>query len=246
MVDFRGATALAETRAVTIHVSDRVYAGLIERGRKAGYTPSLFAKLLFEAAYAARVGSGTGDPVLAACVGKSVDRRSASVVATRPPAPIVETRVEREAVFVPVPVLVPVPIAVPVAGPASPLAVHVSTSQPIRAEDAEHLAALIAAGAERLRKDAEPPIKPKQMHGWSASQATVARLVCREEGLSSAEAKAALVPAYQSTDALKVLMSVVRNKLAARDIHVENVPAWGWRVVAASRPAADAFLEIAP
>lgn len=241
MVDFRGATALAETRAVTIHVSDRVYAGLIERGRRAGYTPGLFAKLLFEAAWAARVGQETADPVLAACVRKSLDRSAATAVALPPPAPTIETRVVHEAVAVPVPVLVPVPIAVPMA--ASPLAVHISTSQPIRSEDAEHLAALIAAGAERLRAEAAKAPEPVPMQGWSVSQATVARLVCREEGLSSAEAKATLAPAYASSGSLKVLMSVVRNKLAAQDIFIETVPTWGWRVVAASRAAAEAFLE---
>ena len=38
-----------ETRALTIHVSDRVFAGLVDHGRKVGYTPTLMAKTLFEA-----------------------------------------------------------------------------------------------------------------------------------------------------------------------------------------------------
>lgn len=235
----RDRPSLAETRSVTITLSDRVYAGLIEHGRKAGYTPSLMAKLLFEAAYAARVGKSVDDPVLEACVGRSLDRRPVA-----PPTPAAETRIVREAVAVPVPVLVPVPIAIPLPI-AEPLAVHISTSQPITEEASSHLATLIGAAYAKF-SDAPPVVEPRAerpLPGWSASQATFARLVCREEGASFAEVKEALAPAYQRKDALWVLISGVRKKLALLGVHFEPVGVWGWRVVAASRPAADDFLR---
>ncbi len=145
---------MPETRTVTIHLSDPVYAGLVERGRKAGYTPTLYAKLLFEAAYAARVGKGESDPMLDACVGKSLDRRPAAVpMPSTASAPIVETRVIHEPVAVPVivPVILPMPIPVPVRedGAVERLDVHVTGSQPITDEAAGHLATLIGAAVAK-------------------------------------------------------------------------------------------------
>lgn len=143
-----------ETRSLTIHVSDRVFAGLVERARVAGYTPALYAKLLFEAAYAARCGKGEGDPALEACVAKSFERRPAGVAA---PA----VRVVHEAVAVPCPVLIPVPIPVPLPIRTEPLAVHISGSQPITEEASEHLATLIGAAVTKFAI-AEPGRSPSR------------------------------------------------------------------------------------
>ncbi len=99
-----------ETCAITIHVSEAVFSGLIAHGRKAGYTPSLLVKFLFEAAYAARVGKGETDPLLGGCVAKSLSRTPPPRVAA-PAAPPVPLTILRP---VPIPVLVPVPVPVPV------------------------------------------------------------------------------------------------------------------------------------
>ena len=239
-----------ETRALTILVSDRVFAGLVDHGRKVGYTPTLMAKALFEAGWAARVGKGVGDPLLEACVDKSFERRPA--IASAPVArlvPIVETRVVHDAIAVPVPVLVPVPIAVPMPVRVEPeaLAVHVSSEQPLTEEASRHLATLIGCAVAKFSPDPPPATAEtaadRPLPGWSASQVTFARLVCREEGASYAEVKRALAPAYQRNDSLSVLVSAVRKKLALLGVHFEAVDVWGWRVVAASRPAADAFLR---
>lgn len=220
--------APTETRAVTINMSERVFAGLIDHGRKAGYTPTLYAQLLFEAAWAARVGKGEDDPLLVACVEKGLSRppplpsRPAPPIALPPPAAAPVLRV------VPVPVLVPVPIAVPI----------------VRATRCEPPAeAMTAADApvDASPVEAPPPAPPKPA-SWSPSQMTFARLVCREEGASYAEVRAALAPAYQEKTSLLVLVSAVRKKLGAEGIAFEPVGVWGWRVERAYRAAADAFL----
>lgn len=131
---------------------------------------------------------------------------------------------------VPVPVLVPVPIAVPIVRPA-------------RCElPAEAMAAADAAvDASPVEAPPTAPAPPKTAH-WSPSQMTFARLVCREEGASYAEVRAALAPAYQEKTSLLVLVSAVRKKLGAEGIAFEPVGVWGWRVERAYRAAADAFL----
>lgn len=139
-----------ETRSITIHVSEKVYTGLVENGRKRGYTPSLLAKLLFEAGYASSVGKGADDPILAASVAKSLARRAP--IATQPKV-TVEVPAEPivRPVAVPVPVLVPVPIAVPVVrepAHAMPLEVPVEASQPIE---------LVAADPEPAPQEAVRP-----------------------------------------------------------------------------------------
>jgi len=216
-----------ETRSLTITVSDAVFAGLVEKGRKAGYTPTLYAKLLFEAGYAARVGKGDGDPVLAACVEKSVGRATAPQVPskaspTTSPAPVVQ--------IVTQPVLVPVvvPIAVPVVVEVAAAEVPQVVPEPE------------ARGKPEIQPEPEPA--SSAFEKWSPSQSTFARLVCREEGVSLREAKIALMPAYQSTGSLKALVGVVRRRLRTHGIEVETVEAWGWRVERHCRAAADAFL----
>lgn len=199
---------LAETRSLTIAVSDKVFAGLVERGRKAGYTPAMYAKLLFEAGYAARVGKGSDDPILAECVEKRFTGPAASVPAPKAvPAVAPAAAPEPVVQVVAQPVLIPVVVPVPVP---------------------------IAFGAQA---DERP-----QLSGWTASQLTFARLVCREEAVSVAEAKAALAPSYQSTDSLQVLVGTVRKRLRAEDVEIETVPGWGWRVVTHCRAAADMLL----
>jgi len=152
--------SLEETRAITIHVSDKVYAGLIERGRAAGYTPTLYAKLLFEAAYAARVGKGDADLVLRQCLDVSHD-------GARRPLPVAPRAVERVIDPVAVPMIVPVivPVAIPVAvrdeEAAEPLGIHISSSQPISEEAAGHLATLIGAAVAKFG-DAEPVQSPSR------------------------------------------------------------------------------------
>lgn len=227
-----------ESCALTIHVSDLVFRVLVAQARAGGYTPSLYAKLLFEAGYAARCGKGAGDPILEACVARSLARRPGAPPAARP----VETRVVREAVAVPVPVLIPVPIAVPIAvpAPAEPLAVHVSTGHPIEREAAEHLGTLIGAA---LAKFGEPPapVPGERPQGWTASQWTLARLVCRDEGATIAEVSEALAPAYQSPRSLVTLVSTTRRNLRAVGIEIES-HGDGWRVSEPSRSAADALM----
>lgn len=44
------------TRQVNFSVDDRVYATLEKHGAKHGYKPTLYAKMLFEAAFASRCG----------------------------------------------------------------------------------------------------------------------------------------------------------------------------------------------
>lgn len=44
------------TRQVNFNVDDRVYATLEKLGAKHGYKPTLYAKMLFEAAFASRCG----------------------------------------------------------------------------------------------------------------------------------------------------------------------------------------------
>ena len=152
-----------ETRSITIAVSEKVFTGLVESGRKRGYTPSLFAKLLFEAGYAASVGKGAGDPVLADCVEKSLARRAPIAmqpkvtVAAEPLRPVVVR--EAVAVAVPVPVLVPVPIAVPLPVRTEPAATHLSV---------ELLAAAIATNAATITPEdpavvAEPEPEPQDV-----------------------------------------------------------------------------------
>ena len=221
-------TAQPETRSLTITVSDAVFAGLVEKGRKAGYTPTLYAKLLFEAGYAARVGKGEGDPVLAACVEKSVGRATAPQVASKaspatPPTPVVQIVAQPVLVPVVVPIAVPVTVEVAVAD-APPVAVPETREEP------------------EARPEPEPDAVTAGFENWSVSQTTFARLVCREEGVSLREAKIALMPAYQSTGSLKVLVGVVRRLLRAHGIEVEAVEAWGWRVERHCRTAADALL----
>ncbi len=175
--------APGETRCLTIHVSDRVFAGLVTQARGAGYTPALYAKLLFEAGYAARCGKGEGDPLLKACVAKSLDRRpaAASAPAPRPGEP----RGVHEAVAVPVPGLVPVPIAVPFpVAPAVPLAVHISGSQPLTPEVVEPLATLIGAAVEKLRALPEQLSPPPSDE--AAPQIDPAALVRRVRALKAA------------------------------------------------------------
>ncbi len=111
-----------ETRALTIHVSETVYATLITKARTESKTPALYAKLLFEAAWAARCGKAEGDPILVDCVDKSLRRRPAAEAPARAPKPIAPPPVVR---WVPVPVIVPVAVPVPVSvaaaeEPASP------------------------------------------------------------------------------------------------------------------------------
>lgn len=197
-----------ETRSLTINVSDKVFAGLVERGRKAGYKPNFYAKLLFEAGYAARVGKGADDPVLADCVEKSFGRTASPASGPAPAskavaavAPAAVVQVVAQPVLVPVVVPVPVPVATGGMGGSRP-----------------------------------------QLPGWTASQLTFARLVCREEAVSAAEAKKALAPSYQSSDSLLVLVGGVRKQLRTFGVEIETVPAWGWRVVTRCRAAADAFL----
>ncbi len=146
-----------ETRSITIHVSEKVFSGLVEKGRARGYPASLLAKLLFEAGYASSCGKGSADPILADCVEKSLARRAP--IATQPKSIVAADPVVRP-VAVPVPVIVPVPIAVPFErAPAVdvPLAVHISTSQPIEPEAAEHLATLIGAAAAKFAGEEMPP-----------------------------------------------------------------------------------------
>lgn len=255
----------AETRAITIHVSDRVYAGLIERGRTAGYAPTLYAKLLFEAAFAARVGKGSDDPILQACVEASLARRTPVAPAVAPAPVQVITRAVAVPLIVPVVLPVPIPVSLEVRS-AEPTAVHISGHQPITAEAAEAIGALVAAAVMKLgvmgheaalaaTRAPEPitafgsqPIEPEPtepgatLRGWSPSQLTFARLVCREEGVSVTEAKEALVPWYQSTRSLSALVSATRPKLRAVGIEIEPVDIWGWRVVAHDRAAAEVFL----
>lgn len=219
-------TTTPETRAITIHVSDRVFAGLIDHGRRVGYTPTLYAQLLFEAAYAARVGKGEDDPLRVACVEQGLARkpafptRSAPPIAVPPPETVPALRV------VPVPVLVPVPVAVPIAVPVIPEA---RTEPPVEA----------AVDVPVVHAPAPAP----QTSPWSPSQTTFARLVCREEGASFKEMKRALWPVYQSRDSLSALISTVCKKLAAEGVAFEAVDIWGWRVEHHCRDAATDFLR---
>lgn len=323
--------ASPENRAVTIHLSDAVYAGLIAHGRKAGYTPTLYAKLLFEAAYAARCGKGETDALLANCVAKSLSRTPPPPVAA-PPVEIVrpldgeteqkagpfarrtrlgypalgwtcfhcgetfttpgaaqdhfgcsqsddpacrikmgeerglvmalrkaEAEIRRlcseeedyrqhiaaASVALPTPVLMPVPVPVPVVVEVR----SVETIEPALAAptDVEHLAATISEGAAKLEDEMRGPLpKRAPAQAWSSSQMTFARLVCREEGASLQEVKAALAPSYQEKTSLLVLISAVRKKLASEGITFEAVDVWGWRVERHCRAAAQTFLEAAP
>lgn len=172
--------APTETRAVTIHLSERAFAGLIDHGRRAGYTPTLYAQLLFEAAWAARVGKGEDDPLLVACVEKGLSRPPPLPSRLAPPIampPIASAPVLR---IVPIPVLVPVPIAVPVV-------------QEVRSEPPAEAMTAADALVEAPPVEAPPvaPAPPKTA-SWSPSQRTFARLVCREEGVSLREVKTAL------------------------------------------------------
>ncbi len=168
-----------EARAITIHVSETVYARLIAKAREAGKTPALYAKLLFEAAWAARCGKAEGDPILVDCVAKSLARRA------------------------------------PAKAPRTAVAEPIRTEQPAPCDC--------------------PP-------GWSASQWTFARLVCRDEGASIGEVMEALAPAYQDRRSISVLVSKVRPKLRSEGIEIETVDVWGWRVESHTRAAADALI----
>jgi hypothetical protein len=246
--------APGETRGLTIHVSDRVFAGLVDRARVAGYTPALYAKLLFEAAYAARCGKGEGDPLLEACVAKSLDRRP--VAAPAPAVRPAETRGVHEAVAVPVPVLIPVPIPVPMRcepGPAEALEVHISTghsAEPsvaklvgvLKQATGEHVGALLSAAAAKVARETEQSASGIPPRGWSASQWTFASLVCREEGVSTTEVGAALAPFYQDHKSICTLVSATRPKLRRCGIEIEAVDVWGWRTAPSTRAAADALI----
>ena len=199
--------APTETRAVTIHVSERAFAGLIDHGRKAGYTPTFYAQLLFEAAWAARVGKGEDDPLLVACVEKRLARKPS------PSAPLASSVAAAPLAPVPVPRVEPV--------------VHEARSEPSPVE-------VVPPAPSPTIAPNESPRPPSQM--------IFARLVCREEGVSWAEAQAALAPAYQSKTSFFVLISKVRKLLAAEGIAFEPVGIWGWRVARHCRDAADAFL----
>lgn len=156
-----------ETRSITIHVSEKVYTGLVENGRKRGYTPSLLAKLLFEAGYASSVGKGADDPILAASVAKSLARRAP--IATQPKVTVaVPAEPIVRPVAVPVPVIVPVPIAVPVVrepAPAMPLEVPVETPQPMTPEATILLQPLIGAAAANLMPEVscDPEPAPQEV-----------------------------------------------------------------------------------
>jgi len=234
-----------ETRAITIHVSEKVFAGLVETGRKRGYTPSLFAKLLFEAGYASSVGKGAGDPILAECVEKSLARRAPAAAQAKTVGAAEPIR------YVVVPVLVPVPIAVTVR--SEPLVAHISAGHPaemsmgehlgaLKRSTAVHLGALIGAAAAKVSGEVEQPMPCDRPPGWSLSQWTFARLVCRDEGASIGEVMEALAPAYQDRSSISVLISKMRPKLRSVGIEIETVDVWGWRVERHTRAAADALL----
>lgn len=53
---------MLERKQLGITVSPRVYAGVASRAKQLGLTPTGFAKLLFEAGYAARIGQERGVP----------------------------------------------------------------------------------------------------------------------------------------------------------------------------------------
>lgn len=175
-----------ETRAITIHVSEKVYVGLVETGRKRGYTPSLLAKLLFEAGYASSVGKGTSDPILAGCIDKSLARRPpiatqpVSIVAATPSPPPSPSRT----IMVPVPVLMPIAVPIPVAAPAVPLAVHISGSQPLTPEVVEPLATLIGAAVAKFGVSPEQLSPPPSDE--AAPQIDPAALVRRVRALNAA------------------------------------------------------------
>lgn len=55
---------IVEHRTLTIRLNDTVFARLIDRAREQGRTPTRYAQELFDAAWAARCGKGTGDAAL--------------------------------------------------------------------------------------------------------------------------------------------------------------------------------------
>lgn len=70
-------------RQVNFNVDDRVYATLEKHGAKHGYKPTLYAKMLFEAAFASRCGvsvdADLDDQVAAAIVLHGAKRDSATI-----------------------------------------------------------------------------------------------------------------------------------------------------------------------
>jgi hypothetical protein len=215
-----------ETRAITIHVSDRVYAGLTDHGRKAGYTPNFYAKLLFEAGYAARCGKGEDDPLLAACVAKSVSRQT---LPSRPIAPAIAAPASR-----------PVAASDPATGPGG---VVPAITAPLPASAPPASPPAIAAAKPLAKAPSKLPAKAKESSAakWGpANYVTFARLVCREEGASRQEVMAAVYPAYRDMHSLFVLVSNVRKRLEAEGVRLEVVDIWGWRT--SPRAAAEALL----
>jgi hypothetical protein len=144
-----------ETRTITIHVSETVYAKLITKARTESKTPALYAKLLFEAAWAARCGKAEGDPILVDCVDKSLRRGTPAEPPARAPKPVAPPPVVQ---LLPVPVIVPVavPIAVPmtVEAPAEPISVHITGSQPLTPDVVEPLATLIGTAIAKFSEEA--------------------------------------------------------------------------------------------
>lgn len=53
----------AERKQFAFNVSPKVFEAVAKRARQQGLPPTTFAKMLFEAAFAARVGQERGDPV---------------------------------------------------------------------------------------------------------------------------------------------------------------------------------------
>lgn len=140
-----------KTRSIIIAMTDKVFAALIAKARSMGMTPTLYGKLLFEAAWAARCGKAEDDPILIDCVAQSFGRKpSAAPAAPAAPAPAIPTRVlEVVPVLVPVPVPIPLPVEIerrPVIEPAAPAvarsepaAVPVAPPSPPTAEESSAL-----------------------------------------------------------------------------------------------------------
>ncbi len=131
-----GRPATTETRTIAIVVSETVFERLVQKARAGGYTPSLYARLLFEAAWAARCGKATDDPVLAACVEAALGG-TAAPAAIEPRHKIRRPSPPAEAVAAPITVpaetAAPIDSAEPVEKIDMPIAAPVASVEPLPA-----------------------------------------------------------------------------------------------------------------
>lgn len=119
-----------DSRSITVTMSETVFTKLVEKARRAGMTPTLYGRFLFEAAWAARCGKAENDPILCDAVEKSFSRRTGAA-APLPSGPQKNARPKAIPVPVILPVAIPVPVAVPVEPPPAPAAVVEEVAGPV-------------------------------------------------------------------------------------------------------------------